>query len=282
MDNDYFNFKLIDDADSCVHGSHWDIFLNDMEKDFLNIIEHIKEAILIKESEFVQLPSKEPRGGLLAWPTEKSGVIYCIDIDENDDKSLASAYPIFEHGRNEIFRLDEVLIWENRLEACIRGSVSGVPVTFFDPYFTLNRHRYILEGQFNINLLGFAYFVELSNRPDIIIEGESLEKLGEIMQKSAVDGKVAININRAKIFINKTTAIDDYEFQGELLAIETIENPLTDIKLWLASVNIGNTADDEDFILNIIISENSLRSSIEFKVGMFITGAIWLQGYISE
>jgi hypothetical protein len=164
------------------HGDHWEA----VEKNYEEFVSEMLPLICEKG----RLIGKNTFTHTLDDVPTKSGVVFGLryldsplhflglvvgEIEEGNN--LWSAYPVCAEGMNFRLVIDAVTPWDNGIEGIIEASVrDGGTISFFDPYFFLNKDDYRLGEEVTVTLGALAYMLRKAEQLEIEIhEGDMLE-----------------------------------------------------------------------------------------------------------
>ena len=286
----------ISDEEAGGHGSHWEIFFNDVGDLLKRLPQIIQEGQLaltyadIRSAKPYVFPEEEPKGALLVWPIPRFGLIATIKLNApSGANEFISAYPWVSEGVQHTVRLEQVRLWPNRLEAQIQaliGADEEMSITFFDPLFAANRVFYKKDDLCQFILVGFPYAFEIVDpKPIVISDPEQIRRLRSMMHVSDKEQK---DSRKPLVFETKGMAAflprgdlkpDDYEFQGQVKSVTELHTEILGQRAWRVRTTVVRLS-DKDIDIDLCLTEKVLGGHRVPKVDEDVRGILWLQGYL--
>lgn len=287
---------LVADDESTWHGPHIHIFVDDAEALALKLPEIIQEAKLLPtlaDNTSVHrhpLPLEEPEGGLLVWPCARQGMILPIHLNAPGGvNELLGFYPWVSEGVQHRFRLEAVGLFPSRLEARLSGFVGPdgeMSLTFFDTQFARNRSLYQKNATLQVILIGipssFSVFVP---EPITITDLKHIRAVRPILyaddpeQCGSDEPLVYATKGMAAFFPRADYSPDYYEFSGPVRSVAPYAREMFGRPAWRVRVTVARFG-DEDFDLDLCVSEKTLGAGRLPEPGEDVRGVLWLQGYL--
>ncbi|MEN6440898.1 MAG: hypothetical protein ABFD97_20185, partial [Syntrophobacter sp.] len=286
----------ISDEEAGGHGSHWDVFFDDVNVLVKTLPRIIREAQLppayadVKSARPYLFPEHEPKGVLLVWPIPRFGVMAAIELDApSGANQLISAYPWVSEGVQHTIRLEQVRLWPSRLEGqidALAGTDGELPITFFDPLFTANRAFYKKGEIYQFILAGFPYKFEIVDPEPIVIKDP--EEIGRLRtaihqddpaRRDSLEPIVIKTKGMAAFLPREDLAPDDYEFQGPVKSVTEFHTEMLGQQAWRVRITVSRLA-DKDFDIDLCLTRKVLGDSRLPEIGEDVCGIMWLQGYL--
>jgi hypothetical protein len=289
----------LSEEDAGGHGDHWSIFA-DTPKELIGqilpqAVREAQSAMCYADTSGAQpmpLPSEEPASAVLSWPTQRFGVFLVVRLDEAHKRNeLVSAFPRASEGVEHVVDLEAVRLWPNRLEAQIEGLVGNgaMPIVFFDPLFARHRGFYQKDKRYHFIIAGFPYRIEVCDSPPIVIDDpERVRAVRRAMEphvpteESDSEPIVIQTKGMASLFPLQDASADDYHFQGPVKSVTELDAKMLGCRTWRLRVTVARFSElsDEDFDIDLYVTEKVLGSGALPKIGDDVRGILWLQGYL--
>ena len=205
---------------------------------------------------------------------------------EPDSNLFWSGYPVCAEGSSCRLVIDEIRPWDNGIEGTLEAHVpDGGMVYFFDPYFFLNKDRYVVGEEVMVKLGGLAYMVQKSEQLEIsITEGPMLEihrqRLLDDDPSANVSSitSVPISMDGAAIYFPRGEDQDDAEVRFKVT--ETARFTCED-RAFMRLSGIVMRSDSGDVCLNVYASEQILGGYVP-QVGDNVEAVVWMQGFLAD
>jgi hypothetical protein len=289
----------LSDEDAGGHGDHWSMFADNPSQLIGQIlpqaVREAQSAMCYADTSGARpmpLPSEEPAGTVLSWPMQRFGVFLIVQLSEgHKGGELASAFPRASDGVEHVVDLEVVRLWPNRLEAQIEGVVGNgaMPIVFFDPLFARHRGFYQKDGRYRFIFTGFPYRIEVCDSPPIVINDpervRAMRRATEPQVSTEETDSEPIVIQTkgmAALFPLQDAGADDYQFQGPVKSVTELDAKMLGCRTWRVRVTVARFSElsDEDFDIDLYVTEKALESGALPKIGDDVRGILWLQGYL--
>lgn len=270
------------------HGDHWEAILGKVDR-IADIIPKI-----VAQGRLVPVTEK-PKQDEAAHQSEKSfvGIEYGTDslcglsIIQSDSARkknlLVTAYPFARYG---IAHDMEVTAIRANMECCEATlnciDRNGTEISFFEPFFFMNRHLIEVGGKYEFSIAAIAYSLsKLEDTELIITEGPSIEMERERILKEDPNADVSrvnsvrFDLGELRSFLPHDDAPEDAGFQT--VVEDTVYFHFDGIEICRMPVTF-NLGDDREVKLNLYASESVLMG-YRPRIGDSIRGTLWLQGY---
>lgn len=264
------------------HGNHWECLFPDAET---GIAQCLPEAI--ERGELVgSHPSPSPDFQAVHALEQRFGTglsTLLIIGDRDDQKLLATAYPVAGPGAVHRLEIDRVRRWSGALEAVVEAATSfGARLAFFD--IGHHAHPEALEegGTGDIELAAFAY--HLGPAPDQVFEITQEEAIRQMRATEDLPAEQVTDLSHIQVhsaglaclFPHPSGNPDDMKFQGPITAVDLVEG-------WgqaIFRLDITALRDEEPFTLPVFAARHTLPEGYTPKVGDDVRGVIWMQGRV--
>lgn len=267
-------------------GSHWDPFEEDRTAVLKRLPEMLAKAQLQKGyGQFYAavraVPTDWPRGAHLIWPGPEHGVTVTLR-SEKTANMVTSIYPCIGGASEVSVRIDRVLVWEGGVEAQIDAEWNGVPVTFFDTHFLINRAWYEAGESYNFILAGLAYAAKPSEIMELPFtpnpEQVAWERvLAELNGTPAPAEPKSLSLKGMAILMPVSDwDADDYSFRGPVKSVKPADQVLGQ-EAWRVRITVMR-CDDQDMDLDVFITHRVWQGKLPPQVGDDVEGHLWLQG----
>lgn len=274
------------------HGNHWEAIESDFAAFVGEMLPKIcQEGKLVGKNSFVHTMDDVDKKegvvfGLQYLESPISFMALVVSDIEPDSNLFWSGYPVCAEGSNCRLIIDEIRSWDNGIEGTIEAHVpDGGMVYFFDPYFFLNKNRYVVGEEVMVKLSALAYMVQKSQQLEIeITEGPMLEihrqRLLEDDPNADVSSitSVPISMDGAAIYFPRGEDQDDAEVRFKVT--ETARFICED-RTFMRLSGIVMRPDSGDVYLNVFASEQVLGGYVP-QVGDNVEAIVWMQGYMEN
>lgn len=274
------------------HGDHWEA----IEKNYTDFL----GEMLPKICQEGKLAGKNAFTHTLDDVENKVGVVFGLQYLESPISFMAlvvseiepesnlfwSGYPVCAEGSNCRLVIDEIRSWDNGIEGTIEAHVpDGGMVYFFDPYFFLNKDRYVVGEEVMVKLGALAYMVQKSEQLEIeITEGPMLEIHRQRLLEDDPNADVSlitsvpISMDGAAIYFPRGEDQDDAEvrFKVTETACFTCEG-----REFTRISGIVMRPDSGDVCINVYASEQVLGGYVP-QVGDNVEAIVWMQGHLEN
>lgn len=269
------------------HGNHWQCVFEDLQQ-LMRLL-----PTMIECGHFLDDVGK---GGLaegatvgITWPNTPLRALSLIsNVREGgvSHQHLVSGFPYAAGGLHQRLVIEEIIPWQNGIEAWIKASPpgdDGPSLTFFDTRFYANRHLMKVGLEAEFILAGLAYFAEVAHPEPVVIAKEDTIRAMRAGTAQADDlSPIEIHMEGAAILLPQDDyAPDEYEFQGPVKMIETFnvfDKAVTKLTLTVARLL---DAIDSDIDIELFVGDHVWRTDERPLPGEDVRGLLWLQGFLS-
>lgn len=266
------------------HGDHWECLFENTSvfvEDWLRTL--VREGSLEPPTCRIEKPG-DAAG--IAYPATPLRGLALVTAGE-DANELASAYPWAARGVRRRMVVEEIIPWDNGIEAWITASFpgdDGHSLTFFDTRYYAGKDRVRVGLEADFVLAGLAYFAEvIEPAPVFITNPETIRAMRATSDQADDTSPIEVRLNGAAIlFPRDDLAPSDYEFQVPVKEVEhftVFDRTVTRIT---ATVTRLTGRDDEDVDVDFYVAAERWRRNARPLPGADIRGAVWLQGYLAD
>jgi hypothetical protein len=234
----------------------------------------------------LELPDSEPQAMLLAWPGARCGLMMVAAV-EGDRNELKALWPFTTDGVGHDIRLERVLVPSTRLQGLVEGTVFDLPICFMDVFYAVDRVFHCVDTVHRVLLAGFAHEFSVVDPQPIVLEQTKVSyDLRQVFGSAALnaDGSVILQTRGAAGMAPATAQYPSnwYEVQGPVRRIERYSGDLFGRTVWQVrtTVSRGAFVNDQDFNIDIFLTDHVLGDRPLPAVGDDIRAVIWLQGRI--
>jgi len=268
------------------HGNHWQSVLGDVEEIDRWLPLALQQGRLDHGSK--ASPAAGEAIGII-WPDSHLCCLSIVSAASENPKPelvLTSAYPFAARGTRHRLKVDEIVPWQNGLEAWIKTRVPGIDglsLTFFDSRYYASRDRLSVGVEAEFIIAGLAYTAEVAH-PEIvrIDEPEKIRAMRAGTERADDLSPIEIDLKGAAIlFARDEYAPDEYEFSGPVRTIESFDAFGTRITCLTSTLLRLVDSDDLDFDVTLYISDHAWRTNERALPGADVRGFLWLQGYLA-
>ena len=276
------------------HGNHWEAIIPDIAATLSDLLPTVvRKGTLAGESAFDQpLPSggtRPEKAFALTYPDTPLRFLTLVATDTSRPEPanvVDSAYPYCAEGLTNRILIDEVKPWLGPIEGILSGtSRGGATVTFFDPDFYKNRHRYHPGKAYDFSVAALAYTLAKATQDTITVTGGPVlererQRLLEINPHADVShvNSVELSIAGLRCLLPCRAAQDDAEFRTIAEEVGYFEAEGYGFYRIRATLMVP---DDVPFAAYIYASETILKGYRPQK-GDAIQGILWLQGRLAS
>lgn len=274
------------------HGNHWQAISGDTEKAYTHWIPTIlakgklTDSKMFDFSDGESLPREEKAVGIVypETPLRFLALVATDSVANPPTNVLFSTYPLLFEGCPNSIKIDSVEDWGDPVEGIISGGTEGgAEVSFFDPFYFLNKSKYQIGTSYSFVIAALAYSLQKCETDEIeVTEGALIQIERERVLKESPDADVSkissVSLSlRNACWLFPTGVKDDCEFRGipkEVKSFEVDGAHFFQIKLTLTR------PEDIDFDVMLYVSEPVL-GDYRPKVGEAVEGFLWLQGHLT-
>ena len=278
------------------HGDHWRCIFPDLENGIGRALEWVPRGPVLGQREDPTL--QVPGGGVgatvsvIAWPKTGLRANFVVVRGQRGERAyLHTSFPAAGSGCIHKVRIDSVHEVSCGLEARISGVLGDAAVTFFDPLYCLNRHRYRPGSVVDVELAGIAYSLRIVP-PQTKLEtavGEVLMAGAAVLLSASKDDSAQANrtFGDEKAYgvgyIQQPDSFplpDDYQFCAPVNHVE--ESEIDAIPVWKFRVTVMRVHDGRQNVdIDIYATREGMPDAAAPVPGDEISGTLWLQGTLS-
>lgn len=232
----------------------------------------------------LELPASEPDAVLLAWPGLRCGLMMAAAV-QGDMNELKALWPFTTDGVEHEFRLERVLVPSNRLQGLLEGTVFDLPICFMDIFYATDRVFHCVGSVHRVLLAGFAHEFSVIDSQPIKLEPDKVSyDLRRVFGSEALnaDGSVTLQTRGMAGMAPATEQYPSnwYHVQGPVRRIERYSGDLFGRAVWQirTTVSRGILVGDQDFNIDVLLTDHVLDDRPPPAVGTDIRALIWLQG----
>jgi len=198
---------------------------------------------------------------------------------------LWSAYPVCADGIEYKFTIEKVLPFENGIEGIVKVAVpDGCDISFFDPYFFLNKDHYRVGELADIALCALAYSLhkseqlelDISQGPLLELHRQRLLEKGSSLDVSTITS-VPLSMDGAAIYLPKGEDADDAELRfkvEEIFQFDCAGRPFHRL------TGVVMRPDEREVKIHVYVSD-AVLDGYQPQIGDNVEGVVWLQGFLS-
>jgi len=203
---------------------------------------------------------------------------------ENDSNEFWSGYPVCSEGISNRVVIDEIKPWENGIEGTIEGHFpeDGM-VSFFDPYFFLNKVRYRKGEEVAVTLGALAYTLYKAEHLELnITEGPLLEIHRQRMLEEDPTTDVSsitsvpISMDGAAIYFPRGEDKDDAEIR---FRVEEVSCFSCAERGFMQLTGAITRSESGEVKIHVYASEQVLNGYMP-QVGDNVEAVVWMQGFL--
>lgn len=185
-----------------------------------------------------------------------------LTITRNGD--VLSTYPLFCAGTPVSARIIGVTECENKYEGQIEVFANGAILTIFDALYFMNKDRYSPGKDVNVLITGMAYVLSKIKNAD------SKANKRDSSYRPIGIGEVAVRYENGDA--------DDYVFRGIVHDVREFETMGKKAQVIKTSLRLEIDAIPMD--IYICATGNAIKEKIH--PGDYISGILWLQGFVTD
>lgn len=259
------------------HGNHWAAILGDGEDAIGRMLAKTTEKGAVLGGKVEKASPDRPKvWNALTYPG--TPLQYLVLLETTQERNvLMNGYPYAPGGVRNRLKVERIHGSEVNGEALIEASFEdAVDITFFDPLYFREGHRYA-EGQtYDFELSAIAYRIRRAEPQVFTVDRPELAAiLGAPGDESR--GPVAIHTEGAAILLPiEQGEPDDYQFQAPIEAVSSFK--IEGTRIYRARATLLRL--DAPFVVDLYAAEHVLPSGYEPREGDDVTGVLWLQGHL--
>ena len=270
------------------HGDHWEAVEKDYEEFVAEMLPLIcQEGKLIGKNAFTQTVDDVSKTGVafgLQYLTSPLNFVGLVASETEDgDKELWSSYPVCAEGVNVNLVINAVTPDDSGIQGIIEASApEGGTISFFDPYFFLNKDGYRLGEEVAVALSALAYMLRKAEQLEIeVTEGDMLEvhRKNLLEQDPTIDistiTSVSLSLDGTAIYFPRGEPKDNAELRfkiEEVFLFECAEHRFVRVTGAIMKPDSG------DVKINVYASEQVLDGYVP-QIGDNVEAIVWMQGY---
>jgi len=202
-----------------------------------------------------------------------------------EGSALWSAYPVCAEGSRCRLVIDAIEAEANGIEGLIEASApEGGLISFFDPYFFLNKDRYRVGEGATLRLAALAYMLRKTEQLEIQVDGGPMLELHRqrVLEEdptadvSAITS-VPISMDGAALYFSRGEPKDDAEIRFK---VEEVSRFKCAKQSFLRLTGPIMKPNGEDVKVVVYAAEYVLDGYVP-QVGDNIEAIVWMQGYLS-
>lgn len=272
------------------HGDHWAAIEKDSTEFIAEMLPRIcQEGSVVGKNAFTHSIDDVPNKvgiafGLQYADTPVNFLALIVGEIEKDSNLLWSGYPVCAEGIECRLIIEEVKPWDNGIEGTIEAYVpEGGIISFFDPYFFLNKDSYVVGKEAFVKLGALAYTFQKADQLEIqITEGPMLDihrqRLLEDDPEADVSSvtSVPISMDGAAVYFPRGESGDDAEIRFKVTATSRFncsERPFMCISGTIMRPDSG------DVNIHVYVSEQVLGGYAP-QIGDNVEAVVWMQGFL--
>lgn len=269
-----------------THGDHIDaimptsVFMKDYLQRVLSDSKVYRKVRTVVSTD--EIPSERTDVFSLRYGQGNMSMLSLIAYSSRKEANLfMSTYPLLE-GKSIRVKIDDVLEWDNGIEATICCSVDDFQFAFFAMDYYENKKSYASGDSMSIDVSALGCKVKEASRGFSFEGQQAVDWLAKIGQKPDIDQSG--NIQPVKFSTEKLVAFlnhdercpDEAEFQSPINSISLTS--LFDIDFYSAEIAIRRGENGDDIIIPLYFRKDMLPNVKEEDP---ISGWIWVLGQLT-
>lgn len=268
-----------------THGSHWSCLYPDVNVFGQEQLPKLLKGLPLLHQQGWTNAHEIPKGekvDRLAVFCEQNGpirhMVIVLGHSVLRNNFLFSAYPAAVDTTEVSLRILRLEPWEYGVEGYVVAEIEDQgEMTFFDPWFFINRNRYRIGEVNRIRLAAFAYVVKSMGQEYVQIDDpERAAVLREQLNMPANEPVRFLMTDFVARFPQEPA--DDCGFASPIKDIKPCE--ANGFALRKAKIALARGYDDIDAPL--YIGAHTVAEGLDLRLGAQVQGAYWLQGYLAE
>lgn len=245
------------------HGNNWHAIVDFDEGGSVGIAKTVCEdpdAIIKHAEDFVGMISLEAPIRAIAL----------LRIDHEKKRTvLDSLYPFFQVHNPVDVEISEIREWGNKAEAVIKGHINGMPVSFFDAFYFVNKKEYKIGNTYQFNLIGLAH--------SFMKRDENLEFTND---KGPLKGEPVTTRWM-------TAYMDSEQYGGEFTFVSPFTSFIGSVeafgsKFQVLPFGMASFTDGGPALSFPIYIRGQIMKGYKPNLNDSVTGSGWLQGYLTD
>lgn len=272
------------------HGDHWAAIERDSTEFIAEMLPRIcSEGKLIGKNAFTHSMEDVPNKvgiafGLQYADTPLNFLVLVVGEIEEDSNLLWSGYPVCADGIKCRIVIEAIKAWDNGIEGTIEAYIpEGGIISFFDPYFFLNKESYIVGKEVTVKLGALAYTLQKADQLEIqITEGPMLEIHRQRLLEDDPDVDVSavtsvpISMDGSAIYFPRGDDGDDAEIRFKVTETDSF---ICAERSFKRVSGIIMRPDSGDVNIHVYVSDQVLGGYIP-QIGDNVDAIVWMQGYL--
>lgn len=271
------------------HGNHWECVVENVE----DLLENDLRVMLEHGRLIDPRPDRPLQDGDVVGLSYGDTPLRALSLiaGRRDGDQLgqvfASGYPFAVQGVRHRLVIDEIIPWQEGMEAWIKASFpdgDGPQLGFFDTRYYAHHSRLKVGMEADFVLAGLAYSAEVAHpEPVTITDPAVIQSMRQGTNDPDDTSPIKILLTGgAFLFPREDYAPDEFEFQAPVKAAQPFE--LRGRRLVRLTVTLVRLLDrvDEDIDIDLYVAEHVWRSNERPMPGADVQGVMWLQGYLAE
>lgn len=242
-----------------------------------------------------------------------AGMLSVIAINVRDESStevrndIMTAYPFFVEGKCVEATVEAIDLFPNKLEAVVTLlHADEMRFHTFDTLFFKHRGIYRKGQRARFSIAAMAYSMQPAETQTFTIDDPEeirkyraseawAKKYGYWIKEDDEEAALAewepetpADLDPIRISTEQMTAYlpssygggDDFSYRGEVTWIQPQAHALFGMRVWRVDVTVSRLMGDVDFTLPLYATEKSFAEGWRPKVGEYVGGSAWMQGYM--
>ncbi|MBF7690966.1 hypothetical protein I2F29_10660 [Acinetobacter sp. FNA3] len=241
---------------------------------------------------------------LIQGPEEsKIQVTQVIAVENNQPKSVKTAFPIFESPFKTVAKVERIIRSQNNSQAVLRLNIGhNATVYAFDSLYAVNHAQYDTTQTYSVSLTAWAYELNTVNPNEHIVVDDpasikhhralndilaehngiapsNLQELIDQWQPKTEDDKAPVTVDFSKmvayLYGENLGQEDEAWFQGKIVGKSELSFMNEDYTLYDVTLILEDNA--ESTLIRIITKDTLYKN---YEIGEYIRGNIWIQANI--
>lgn len=312
--------KYLTEETSGGHGEKWEVFSGDDEEwsilkmlpfamEHSEIWQNIDDDPAITRSGMFQAAVLFARGN----ESDDNGIVMPLarssDLGvDSPNLTLVSAFPFFAHGLVLSCEVQTVEYFPDTIEGRLWLVCEELPfeLCIFDTRFALRRTRYTNDGDYRFSVAALAYSIASTADDTVVIDDPEqirqhratrawVERSGAFSRETDLEAAleayepsgsedlepIVFNLSQMTMLMPDDVYSDDAQYSGKIVGIEQRATMIYGTSFDRIEIEIGQ--EGRKVRLPLYVSEYVLgRDGHSPKVGEFIRGRCWMQGYMID
>ena len=203
-----------------------------------------------------------------------------LNNEKKEMFDFLTLYPCHK-GTKHMMTINKVFEWDNQVEAIVWAECENLSLAFFATDYYLNKEKYAIGAELNIELAASAYKIEESER-EISVDGDAAVMYRETMnidEEYDEEGNLLpvtfICDNLVAYLDHDASCPDDAEFISPIEECEELD--FMGKKFVKATISISH--EPEEMFVPLYFKKEMLNF---IEKGMPVRGYLWMQGQIFD